>query len=86
MEKPIYDLDEGDGPLLLSVPHAGTEVPDAIRERLTAAAQRIPDTDWHVPRLYDFAVELGATTAIRAFSRPAAERRAAARLGPAIAT
>lgn len=69
MENPIYDISEGDGPLLLNVPHAGTEVPDAIRERLTSAAQRIPDTDWHIPRLYDFASGLGATTMVARLSR-----------------
>lgn len=66
---PIYDLNEGDGPLLFNVPHAGTEVPDGIRGRLTAAGQRIPDTDWHIPRLYDFAGGLGATTMAARASR-----------------
>ena len=69
MERPIYDLSEGDGPLLLSVPHAGTEIPDGIRGRLTAAAQRTPDTDWHTPWLYDFACGLGATTIAARTSR-----------------
>ena len=69
MERPIYDLSEGDGPLLLNVPHAGTEVPDPIRERLTEAAQRLPDTDWHVPRLYDFVDGMGATTMAARMSR-----------------
>ena len=69
METPIYDLSEGDGPLLLNVPHAGIEVPDSILSRLTAAAQRLPDTDWHVPRLYDFAGGLGATTMAARTSR-----------------
>ena len=69
METPIYDISEGDGPLLLNVPHAGIEVPDSILSRLTAAAQRLPDTDWHVPRLYDFAGGLGATTMAARTSR-----------------
>jgi N-formylglutamate amidohydrolase len=69
MDRPIYDLSEGDGPLLLNVPHAGTGVPDTIRARLTAAAQRLPDTDWHIPRLYDFASGLGATTLVARNSR-----------------
>jgi N-formylglutamate amidohydrolase len=69
METPLYDLALGDGPLLLNVPHAGTEVPDGIRDRLTAAAQTHPDTDWHVPRLYDFVGGLGATTLAARTSR-----------------
>lgn len=47
-------------PLLIDVPHAGTYVPDAIAERLQAAARPLPDTDWHVEKLYSFAAELGA--------------------------
>lgn len=57
----LYDLKAGDGPLIFSVPHAGTDVPAEIRDRLTAHAQTLPDTDWHVEQLYDFAPELGAT-------------------------
>ena len=69
MERPVYDLTEGDGPLLVNVPHAGTEVPDDIQGRLSAAAQRLPYTDWHVSRLYDFVGRLGATTMAARLSR-----------------
>ena len=47
-------------PLLIDVPHAGTYVPPALAERLTDAALRMPDTDWHVEKLYGFASQLGA--------------------------
>lgn len=47
-------------PLLIDVPHAGTYVPDAIAARLQPAARSLPDTDWHVEKLYTFAAELGA--------------------------
>ena len=57
----LYDLKAGDGPLIFSVPHAGTDVPPDIAERLTPHARTLPDTDWHVEALYDFAPELGAT-------------------------
>ena len=69
MERPVYDLSEGDSPLLVNVPHAGTEVPDGIQGRLSGAAQRLPDTDWHVSRLYDFVGRLGATTMAARLSR-----------------
>ena len=49
------------GPLVLSMPHGGTHVPDAIRARLTPVGQELPDTDWHIDRLYDFAGDLDAT-------------------------
>jgi len=57
----LYDIQAGDGPLIFSVPHAGTDLPPDIAERLTPHARTLPDTDWHVEQLYDFAVELGAT-------------------------
>jgi N-formylglutamate amidohydrolase len=43
------------------VPHAGTDVPGDIAERLTPHAKTLPDTDWHVEQLYDFAPALDAT-------------------------
>ena len=49
------------GPLLLSMPHCGTHVPAPILERLTPVGQQLPDTDWHIDRLYDFADDLDAT-------------------------
>ncbi len=56
----LYELHAGDGPLVFSVPHAGTDLPQDIAERLTPHARDLPDTDWHVEQLYDFAPELGA--------------------------
>lgn len=50
----------GTSPLLVSVPHAGTGLPAGMRERLNDAAKDLPDTDWMVDRLYDFAADLGA--------------------------
>jgi N-formylglutamate deformylase len=55
-----FDIEEGATPLLISMPHVGTAVPDDIARRLTPEALTLPDTDWHVDRLYDFAHELGA--------------------------
>lgn len=46
-------------PFILSIPHAGTFVPLAILERFTPDAKQLPDTDWHIPQLYDFAGEMG---------------------------
>lgn len=56
----IYDFTPGSAPLLVSIPHDGRSIPDDVAERMTGEALRIPDTDWHVGRLYDFARELGA--------------------------
>ena len=57
-----YRFREGNTPLLLSFPHDGTELGGAIARRLTPAGLGLPDTDWHVSKLYDFAGGLGAST------------------------
>lgn len=48
----LWTLVEGNAPVIVNVPHAGTFIPDDIRGRLTPAALAVPDTDWHVDRLY----------------------------------
>lgn len=57
----IYDFHRGSVPLLISIPHAGTFVPENIARRFTLAGSHLADTDWHVHKLYDFARELGAS-------------------------
>lgn len=64
-----HTLQRGDAPLIISVPHAGTEVPPELAARLTPAALRLPDTDWHVGRLYDFAPALGVTLIVARHTR-----------------
>ncbi len=64
-----FSLHRGTAPLLISVPHDGTEVPDAQRARMTTPALRLPDTDWHVARLYAFARDLGASVLAPRWSR-----------------
>ena len=64
-----HALHRGTAPLLISLPHNGTRVPDAIAARFTDDARRVPDTDWHVAQLYDFARELGASILVPEYSR-----------------
>ena len=64
-----FELHRGTAPLLISLPHDGTAIPDAIAARLTDSARRVPDTDWHVARLYAFARELGASMLVPTYSR-----------------
>jgi N-formylglutamate deformylase len=59
----------GGAPLLVSMPHVGTFVPPEIAARMTAAARALPDTDWHVDRLYNFLGELGASVLAASHSR-----------------
>jgi N-formylglutamate deformylase len=62
-------LHRGTAPLLVSLPHDGTELPPALAARMSEGARRVPDTDWHVARLYDFARELGASLLVPRWSR-----------------
>lgn len=51
------------------MPHVGTHVPDDIFSRLTLEAQALPDTDWHVGRLYDFLGGMGIASLRATHSR-----------------
>jgi len=64
-----FELHRGATPLLISLPHDGTAIPEAIAARMTDSTRRVPDTDWHVARLYAFARELGASILIPKYSR-----------------
>lgn len=65
----LWTLTRGDSPLVIDVPHAGTHLPEAIASRMTDAARAVPDTDWHVDRLYAFAREADATLLAATHSR-----------------
>lgn len=65
----LYTLHRGTAPLLVSLPHDGSEIPEALAARLVPYARRAPDTDWHVSRLYAFARELGASILAPRYSR-----------------
>ena len=71
MSADIFTLHRGTGtaPLLISLPHDGTALPADIAARMTDSARRVPDTDWHVSRLYAFARELGASVIVPKHSR-----------------
>ncbi|MDA8455183.1 N-formylglutamate deformylase [Acidovorax sp. GBBC 3334] len=66
---PPFHLHAGTAPLLISLPHVGTHVPAHIAARFTAEARQVPDTDWHLERLYAFARGLGASLLVATHSR-----------------
>jgi N-formylglutamate deformylase len=68
-----FMLIEGRMPLLVSLPHDGTGVPAALAARMTVAGKRVPDTDWHVGKLYAFARDLGASVIAPRWSRYVAD-------------
>ncbi|MCM2355349.1 MAG: N-formylglutamate deformylase [Arenimonas sp.] len=65
----VYTLHRGSLPLLISLPHDGIALPEEIAARVTDAARGVPDTDWFVSRLYDFARGLGASVLVPQYSR-----------------
>ena len=76
----LFSVKAGSGPLVLSVPHAGTLLPPDIARRLTPEARGLPDTDWYVDDLYDFAGAIGASMIVANYQslchrpQPAARR------------
>lgn len=68
-----FTLLAGTAPLLVSLPHDGTELPPDIESGMTDAARRVPDTDWHVGKLYAFARDLGASVITPRWSRYVAD-------------
>lgn len=56
-------------PLLVSMPHVGTDIPDEVAARLNPCAAARADTDWHLTDLYDFVEEMGASKLSARWSR-----------------
>lgn len=53
-------VEQGSAPLLLSMPHAGSDL-RGLEDRFVSPWLARKDADWYVPQLYSFARELGAT-------------------------
>ncbi|CAN7727025.1 MULTISPECIES: N-formylglutamate deformylase [Duganella] len=64
-----YQFKAGSIPLLVSMPHVGTDIPDEVAACMTPAATDKQDTDWHLVRLYEFLGEMGASTLSARWSR-----------------
>jgi len=58
----------GKAPLIVSIPHAGTQLAD-IQDQVTSPWLATVDADWWVDRLYAFASDLDATLIATAISR-----------------
>ncbi len=64
-----FSFHDGSTPLLISVPHDGRRLPEDIAADMTPVGQSLPDTDWHVARLYEFARDAGASLLVANYSR-----------------
>lgn len=65
----IHTLHRGSTPLLVSIPHAGTAIPQDQHHRYVPRALEVEDTDWFLDRLYAFAADMGASLLLPVHSR-----------------
>lgn len=65
----IFHFSRGTAPLLISIPHLGSQIPDDLRALYTPLALQSGDTDWHLDTLYRFAESLGASVLGARYSR-----------------
>ena len=59
----------GEGPLLLSIPHAGIQIPSEHVADFVSPWRARKDADWFLAELYGFAGAMGATIVTTALSR-----------------
>lgn len=64
-----FTLQRGTSPLLVSMPHIGTEIPVDLQGDFVPRALAVEDADWHLDRLYDFLPSLGASVLKPRFAR-----------------
>ena len=64
-----FQFAAGSLPLLVSMPHVGTDIPDDIAATFAPAASVKTDTDWHLVQLYGFLREMGASVLSARWSR-----------------
>lgn len=69
MNNPVFALHPGTAPLLVSLPHTGTVIPDDLQPRYVPRALSIEDTDWHLAQVYEFVREMGASLIVPHNSR-----------------
>ena len=62
-------IHEGSAPLVIGLPHTGTDIPVVVEARMTSPWLARKDADWWVDRLYDFAFDMGATLVRTGVSR-----------------
>ena len=65
---PWLTVTRGDAPLIVSLPHTGTDL-GGLEPRLVSPWLARKDADWRIDQLYDFAAALGATIIHTALSR-----------------
>ncbi|MBB5393308.1 MULTISPECIES: N-formylglutamate deformylase [unclassified Herbaspirillum] len=69
MTQEVFKLRQGTSPLLISMPHVGTLLPEELQPAFSDVGLQVDDTDWHIEDLYDFAGELGVSVIRPLYSR-----------------
>jgi N-formylglutamate deformylase len=64
-----FTLARGSAPMLVSMPHLGTEIPRELQGGYVDRALAVEDTDWHLDRLYDWLASVGASVIKPRYSR-----------------
>ena len=64
-----FALLRGTTPLVISMPHVGTRIPEDQRARYLPHALQAEDTDWFLDRLYAFVTGMGASLIVPQHSR-----------------
>lgn len=64
-------ITRGTAPLVVSLPHTGTDIPDEIAGDLVSPWLARKDADWWIETLYDFARDMGASVILTSVSRTA---------------
>ncbi len=64
-----FEFTQGNMPILVSMPHNGTQIPPEIASKMTSSALKVVDTDWHLDKLYQFAKEQGCYIISPIFNR-----------------
>jgi N-formylglutamate deformylase len=65
----LLDIQRGDAPLVIGVPHAGTIIPNELEGEFVSPWLARKDADWWMEQLYAFAIEMGATLVQTRISR-----------------
>ena len=53
----FLEVTRGNSPLVLGLPHTGTDLPQDVAAAVNETGRAIADTDWHIHTLYDGLVE-----------------------------
>lgn len=69
MSEPWLTVHRGHSPLVVSMPHTGTDIPHELEARFVSSWLARKDADWWIDKLYGFAQAMGATTVRTSISR-----------------